>query len=124
MTQWLKRRLRPGDTYIDVGANVGYFSLLAAQLVGEKGRVVAIEASPTFHARILRHAELNDCHHLRAVNAAVADERKTVTLILASSNNMGAASIVPYGAPLRTSARSRHARSPTFSIRPTSRPPG
>ncbi|GAO06970.1 methyltransferase [Streptomyces lydicamycinicus] len=99
MTHWLKRRLRPGDTYVDVGANVGYFSLLAAQLVGEQGRVVAIEASPTFHARILQHAELNDCHHIRAVNTAVADERKTVTLILASSHNMGAASIVPYGGP-------------------------
>ncbi|MFC9879233.1 FkbM family methyltransferase [Streptomyces libani] len=99
MTHWLQRRLRPGDTYIDVGANVGYFSLLASQLVGEEGRVVAIEASPTFHARVLQHAEINGCSNLRTVNAAVADERKTVTLILASSNNMGAASIVPYGGP-------------------------
>ncbi|MFF9783207.1 FkbM family methyltransferase [Streptomyces nigrescens] len=99
MTHWLQRRLRPGDTYIDVGANVGYFSLLASQLVGEEGRVVAIEASPTFHARVLQHAEINGCNNLRTVNAAVADERKTVTLILASSSNMGAASIVPYGGP-------------------------
>ncbi|MGY5131135.1 FkbM family methyltransferase [Streptomyces nigrescens] len=99
MTHWLQRRLRPGDTYIDVGANVGYFSLLASQLVGEEGRVVAIEASPTFHARVLQHAEINGCSNLRTVNAAVADERKTVTLILASSSNMGAASIVPYGGP-------------------------
>ncbi|AZS73250.1 FkbM family methyltransferase [Streptomyces lydicus] len=99
MTHWLQRRLRPGDTYIDVGANVGYFSLLASQLVGEEGRVVAIEASPTFHARVRRHAEINGCSNLRTVNSAVADERKTVTLILASSSNMGAASIVPYDGP-------------------------
>ncbi|MFJ3953399.1 FkbM family methyltransferase [Streptomyces libani] len=99
MTHWLQRRLRPGDTYIDVGANVGYFSLLASQLVGQEGRVVAIEASPTFHARVHRHAEINGCSNLRTVNSAVADEPKTVTLILASSSNMGAASIVPYGGP-------------------------
>ncbi|MEU8780848.1 FkbM family methyltransferase [Streptomyces sp. NPDC048637] len=99
MTHWLQRRLRPGDTYIDVGANVGYFSLLAAQLVGEEGRVVAVEASPTFHRGILRHVGINGLTNVRAVHTAVSDERKTVTLILASSSNMGAASIVPYGGP-------------------------
>nr|WSX21963.1 FkbM family methyltransferase [Streptomyces tubercidicus] len=96
MTRWLQRRLRPGDTYIDVGANIGYFSLLAAHLVGDRGRVVAIEASPAIHAKLLRHAEMNACHRLRALNTAVADERKTVTLTLASSHNVGAASIIPY----------------------------
>ncbi|MFE1175196.1 FkbM family methyltransferase [Streptomyces sp. NPDC058773] len=99
MTHWLRRRLRPGDTYIDVGANVGYFSLLAAQLVGKQGRVVAVEASPTFHTRVRAHAERNGYDTIRTVNCAVADARKTVTLILASSANMGAASIVPYDGP-------------------------
>ncbi|MCF3177249.1 FkbM family methyltransferase [Streptomyces sioyaensis] len=96
MTRWLQRRLRPGDTYIDVGANVGYYSLLASRLVGEAGRVVAIEASPTLHRRIVQHAELNHCDNIRVVHAAVSDERKTVSFILASSHNMGAAGIVPY----------------------------
>ncbi|MGP8300206.1 FkbM family methyltransferase [Streptomyces inhibens] len=99
MTHWLQRRLRPGDTYVDVGANVGYFSLLASQLVGKDGRVVAIEALPAFHGRILQHIEINGRSNIRAVNTAVADERKMVTFILASSSNMGAASIVPYGGP-------------------------
>lgn len=99
MTHWLQRRLRPGDTYVDIGANVGYFSLLAAQLVGEKGRVVAIEASPTYHAQIRRHADLNGRTNIRTLHTAVADARRTVTLILASSQNMGAASIVPYDGP-------------------------
>src|SRR5262249_10578177 len=46
LTRWIWERLRPGDTFIDVGANIGYFSLLAAKRVGATGRVVAIEASP------------------------------------------------------------------------------
>ena len=43
VTRAVRSRLRPGDTFVDVGANVGYFSLLAATLVGEHGRVIAFE---------------------------------------------------------------------------------
>ncbi|MEU5436142.1 FkbM family methyltransferase [Streptomyces sp. NPDC020719] len=96
MTAWLRRRLRPGDGFVDVGANIGYFSVLASQLVGEAGRVTAIEASPLFHGRLLRHARLNRCGNLRAVNTAVSDSHKTLEFVLASSHNMGANSIVPY----------------------------
>ncbi|HET6857229.1 MAG TPA: FkbM family methyltransferase [Streptomyces sp.] len=99
MTQWLKRRLRPGDTFVDVGANIGYFSLLASRLVGDEGRVVAIEASPVFHDAVLRNARLNACRNVRAVNAAVSDSEKLLTFTLASSHNMGANSIVPYDGP-------------------------
>ncbi|WP_328318784.1 FkbM family methyltransferase [Streptomyces sp. NBC_00388] len=96
MTHWLRSRLRPGDTFVDVGANIGYFSVLASRLVGSAGRVVSVEASPVFHRRLLQHARLNACDNIRAVNTAVADTRKLLTFVLASSNNMGANSIVPY----------------------------
>ncbi|RLV01329.1 FkbM family methyltransferase [Streptomyces griseocarneus] len=99
MTHWLRRRLRPGDTFVDVGANVGYFSLLASRLVGDQGRVVAVEASPAVHENLLRQARLNDCRNLRTVNAAVADEQGTLSIALASNHNLGAASIVPYDGP-------------------------
>ncbi|QFR94846.1 FkbM family methyltransferase [Streptomyces tsukubensis] len=99
LTHWLRNRLRPGDTFVDVGANIGYFSVLAARLVGPSGRVVAVEASPEFHRRLLQHARLNGCDNIRAVNTAVADSRRTLTFVLASSRNMGANSIVPYEGP-------------------------
>ena len=99
MTGWLRRRLGPGDGFVDVGANIGVFSVLASQLVGDQGRVVAIEASPVFHARLVQQARLNDCRNIRAVNAAVSDSRRTLTFVLASSHNMGANSIVPYDGP-------------------------
>ncbi|MFI5704064.1 FkbM family methyltransferase [Streptomyces xanthochromogenes] len=99
MTHWLRERLRPGDVFVDVGANIGAFSMLASRLVGETGRVIAIEASPEFHRRVLQHVELNGCSNVRAVNIAVADSRKTLTFVLASSKNMGANSIVPFGGP-------------------------
>ncbi|WP_425543953.1 FkbM family methyltransferase [Streptomyces crystallinus] len=99
LTRWLERRLRPGDTFIDVGSNIGYYSVLASRLVGETGRVVAIEASPTFHAQVLRHARINGCDNIRAVNSAVSDRSRMLTFILASSRNMGATSTVPYDGP-------------------------
>ncbi|WP_434744390.1 FkbM family methyltransferase [Streptomyces sp. A-14] len=99
MTGWLQRRLRPGDTFVDVGANVGYYSLLAARLVGADGRVVAIEASPVFHHRLLRNITLNGYGNVHAINGAVSDTEEILKFVLASSANMGANSIVPYEGP-------------------------
>ncbi|MYS71579.1 FkbM family methyltransferase, partial [Streptomyces sp. SID5926] len=96
LTAWLRRRLRPGDGFVDVGANIGVFSVLAARLVGDAGRVVAIEASPDVHRRLVGNARLNGLGNIRALNAAVSDRTRTLTFALASSRNTGANSIVPY----------------------------
>ncbi|WP_078961859.1 FkbM family methyltransferase [Streptomyces hygroscopicus] len=99
MTRWLQRRLQPGDVFVDVGANIGYYSVLASRLVGRNGKVVSVEASPAFHRILLRHAQRNGCANIRAINAAVSDRDELLTFILASSRNMGANSIVPYDGP-------------------------
>jgi FkbM family methyltransferase len=51
--------LHPGDTFIDVGANVGFFSLLAARAVGPTGSVVAFEAVPHITAMMVDNVRLN-----------------------------------------------------------------
>lgn len=56
--------LAPGDTFIDVGAHVGYFSLLASVLVGPAGRVYAFEPEASNHAHLLEHMELNGVTNL------------------------------------------------------------
>ncbi|MDH2388179.1 FkbM family methyltransferase [Streptomyces sp. HNM0663] len=103
MTAWLQSRLRAGDTFVDVGSNIGVFAVLASRLVGSTGRVVAIEASPEFHRRVREHVELNGCSNVRAVHAAVSDRRRELSFVLASSKNMGANSIVPYDGPAESS---------------------
>jgi FkbM family methyltransferase len=55
----LQQHLRAGMTFYDVGANIGFFSLLAAHLVGKEGRVVAFEADPEIAARLRGHVERN-----------------------------------------------------------------
>jgi FkbM family methyltransferase len=103
MTAWLEGRLGVGDVFVDVGANVGYFAVLGSRLVGPTSMVVAVEASPTFHSMMLRNVGLNGCGNVRAVNAAAADSRDELTFVLASSNNMGTNSMVPYTAPAESS---------------------
>ena len=80
LTDFISRRLRPGDTFIDVGANVGYFTLLAAKLVGPEGTVVAIEASPSTYAALRTSIEANQATNVRALNVAAFDCETTVPI--------------------------------------------
>lgn len=45
-SNWVRRALEPGMTFVDIGANIGYFSLLAGSRVGRTGRVIAFEPNP------------------------------------------------------------------------------
>ncbi|WP_327269030.1 FkbM family methyltransferase [Streptomyces sp. NBC_01218] len=90
------RTLQPGDIFVDVGANIGYYSLMASRSVGRSGRVIAIEASPAFHDLLRANVTLNQATNIRTVNEAVSDRSELLHFILASSANMGANSIVPY----------------------------
>jgi FkbM family methyltransferase len=75
---WLTQELHLGATMLDVGANIGYFSLLAAQTVGPSGRVIAIEPERR-NLRVLRH---NVWQHDTVTIFPVAawDERTTLEL--------------------------------------------
>lgn len=53
------RWLKPGMTFLDVGANVGYFTLLASRRVGPNGRVISVEPGPYVHARLARVVKEN-----------------------------------------------------------------
>ena len=66
-TQFLRELLRPGDTFVDVGANIGYFSVLAARCMGSGGYVIAFEPEP----RNLELLRMNLAHHGVVANAIV-----------------------------------------------------
>ena len=55
----LQQHLRPGMTFYDVGANIGFFTLLGARLAGKQGRVVAFEADPEIARRLREHVSRN-----------------------------------------------------------------
>ncbi|MEV7776799.1 FkbM family methyltransferase [Kitasatospora sp. NPDC088351] len=89
LSAFLRDRLRPGDTFIDVGAHRGAFSLLASHAVGPQGRVVAIEPSPRFHDDLTAAATANRRTNIRAVCAAASDAHGTLTLYLEDPANLG-----------------------------------
>jgi FkbM family methyltransferase len=59
LTVFMARRMRPGMSCVDVGANHGYYSLLFADLVGADGRVAAIEPNPRLAALLRRSVSVN-----------------------------------------------------------------
>lgn len=67
----MKRLLGPGDVFYDVGANVGFFALAGARLVGRTGAVYAFEPVPENAAAIRASAELNGLAHVEVVETAV-----------------------------------------------------
>jgi FkbM family methyltransferase len=89
ITEYISRGLKPGDTFVDVGANIGYYSLLASKIVGPTGSVVAIEASPMIFGRLRRNLEINDSSNVRAINVAASDRKGTLTTYLADAINLG-----------------------------------
>jgi FkbM family methyltransferase len=62
VTGWMHDALAPGGVMVDVGANVGYFTLLAAHCVGPAGRVVAVEPHPRLCEILRRNVVLNGHH--------------------------------------------------------------
>jgi FkbM family methyltransferase len=58
-TKYLAEHLAPGHVFVDIGANHGYFSMLAAARVGSAGRVMAFEPNPAVFAQLQKHAALN-----------------------------------------------------------------
>lgn len=89
LSAFLRSRLHPGDTFIDVGAHRGAFSLLASHAVGPHGHVVAIEPSPQFHDDLATAATANRRTNIRAVRSAASDAHGTLTLYLEDPANLG-----------------------------------
>jgi FkbM family methyltransferase len=72
--------LRPGDTFVDVGANCGLFTLFAARQVGPKGRVLAVEPIPELQSRLKFNIKANGFGNIDVLETAVGPEIGTTTL--------------------------------------------
>src|SRR5437867_7825119 len=79
-TALVRAILRPGMTFLDVGANWGYFTLAAAHLVGETGRVVSLEPDPRLFAVLRANLADNRLGHVVALPVAAAEQPGWLTL--------------------------------------------
>jgi FkbM family methyltransferase len=72
--------LKPGMTFIDVGANWGYFTLLAGHLVGAHGRILSLEPDPRLFRKLEANVAMNRLEQVRAFQLAAADTAGSLTL--------------------------------------------
>lgn len=85
-TALLRNLLAPGDVFLDAGANLGYYTVLASRLVGDEGQVLAFEPETANYALLVHNVCRNNCANVRLFNAALSDHNGTGLLRLSPSN--------------------------------------
>jgi FkbM family methyltransferase len=83
------KMLRAGDVVADVGANIGYLTVLAALLVGPSGRVVAFEPDAANVERLRGNLALNNCANVTVVEKAITNRVGEVEFFINSDNSGG-----------------------------------
>jgi FkbM family methyltransferase len=96
-TDFLIGALKPGDTFVDIGANHGYFTLIAASQVGPSGRVYAFEPNPPVFGQLAAHVRLNGFDdRVRLSDAAQSDRDGEATFFVSQCpTNSGLSSLAP-----------------------------
>jgi FkbM family methyltransferase len=86
-TELLLRQVQPGDVALDLGANIGFHTLLLARAVGPSGRVYAFEPDPANFALLKRNVERHGYGNVVLVQKAVSDKTSTATLFRSGDNS-------------------------------------
>ena len=81
--------LKPGDTFIDIGAHVGYFTLLASAIVGETGRVYAFEPERSNFDHLVEHIALNGAGNIIPLHMAVGATPAVADFFVNADNDGG-----------------------------------
>ena len=90
----MKGLLRPGDTVVDVGANVGYLTLVAARQVGPTGSVTAFEPLPSARSWLARNVALNGFGNVTIREEAVCDRHGTASFTVGPAHHTSTSSLM------------------------------
>jgi FkbM family methyltransferase len=101
-TSLVRRLLKPGDTFLDVGAHIGWFTTIASRLVGDDGAVIACEPYPANAAALKENLALNNAQNVRLVEMALGSEPGELSLALAGDS--GGISALDWGQGERVTA--------------------
>lgn len=85
-TQIVREEIREGDVVLDIGAHIGYYTLIFAKLVGEKGRVYSFEPSPENFRLLTKNVEANNFQNVVCVNKIVSNKPGKVKLFGSDSS--------------------------------------
>ena len=88
-TEIVKKIIKKGDVVVDVGANIGYYTLIFAKLVGKEGKVFAFEPEPTNFNILKKNVKINEYENVTLINKAVSNKTGKMTLDLDEINKGG-----------------------------------
>jgi FkbM family methyltransferase len=101
----LRRECPPGGAAVDLGAHIGYFTLLLASLTGSQGKVYSLEPNPSNAAKIRQMLALNGLGQVELFEAAVSDQQGTMQFEVEDTGSMGR--LLPSGRPTSSSVEVR-----------------
>lgn len=108
VTAAFERAVDPGDVVLDIGAHIGYYTLLAARLVGSEGHVHAFEPSPSTYQSLCANIDLNGFENVTPHELAVGEERGRAILYEGPGSNSGlttlSAALAAKNSPARETA--------------------
>jgi len=85
-TDWFLRIVKPGDTVVDAGANIGYYTVIGSRLVGDKGKVYAFEPDPANFALLEKNVRLNGLTNVVLERKALSNRKGTLKLFIGDQN--------------------------------------
>jgi FkbM family methyltransferase len=88
-TQFLLGLLQPGDVFVDVGGNIGYYTLMAASIVRRPGKVYCFEPSLASFQRIQKNVSINGFDNITLSRLALSNSKGEASLYLSSNDNSG-----------------------------------
>jgi FkbM family methyltransferase len=80
--------LDAGDTVVDIGANIGCFTVMAASIVGPSGRVISIEPEPESYKLLCHNIQLNNLSNVTALNLAISDKNELIELHVSPNSQL------------------------------------
>lgn len=94
ITRLFRKLVRPGMVVIDVGANIGWYTLMAANLTAGSGLVISLEPDPTTFSLLVKSVHENSFSNVKPIEKCASDSIGHATLFLSEDENKGANSIV------------------------------
>lgn len=97
----MKSLIHTGDTVLDIGTHIGYYTLMFSRWVGNNGRVIAFEASKKNYDKLANNIRHNDFHNIIAINAAASNKDEERDFYLNDDGNAGSNSLYPHSGNMK-----------------------
>ncbi len=100
--RFFQKNLKQGSKVIDVGANIGIYSLLASKKIGSEGKVYAFEPSDWAHSRLVENLKLNCFKNVEVIKKVISDRNGTATFFICDDDAYNSLSFKPMKEVQRT----------------------